>query len=119
MPITPQSIYEQTLVIRSQLGDHLAFQELLCLYSPRLLSFTRRMLAASSDRAEDLLQEAWIAIYRGLPSLLDATRFNAWAFRITRDRVYAELRRGKLPAAPADHVVPDRIAEAEEPRIDP
>ena len=39
-----QQLYEQTLVLRSQIGDELAFQELLTLYGPPLLFFTRRMM---------------------------------------------------------------------------
>jgi RNA polymerase sigma-70 factor, ECF subfamily len=97
VPATAQSIYEETLVVRSQLGDESASRELLRLYSPRLLGFTRKMLAGSTECAEDLLQEVWIAIFRGLPSLLDVTKFRAWAFRIARDRIYREFRRRKLP----------------------
>ena len=36
MPVTPETLYEQTLVVRCQIGDEPAFQELLRLYGPRL-----------------------------------------------------------------------------------
>ncbi len=90
------------LVIRSQIGDELAFQELMTLYGPHLLVFTRKMLPTSHHLAEDLNQEIWLAIYRGLPGLLDAGKFRPWAFRITRDRIYREYRRRKITEQPLE-----------------
>jgi DNA-directed RNA polymerase specialized sigma24 family protein len=100
MPVTPEALYEQTLVVRSQIGDEAAFQELLMLYVPRLLLFTQRMMQSSPEQIADVAQETWIAIYRALPRLLDASKFRPWAFRIARDRIYREYRRRKLPMQP-------------------
>ena len=111
MSATPQSLYEQTLVIRSQLGDEAAFAELLELHAPRLLLFAQRMLQSSPESVADVTQEIWIAIYRALPRLLDVSKFRPWAFRIARDRIYREYRRRKLPAWPADEA---QLAEAPE-----
>jgi RNA polymerase sigma-70 factor, ECF subfamily len=88
------------LVVRSQIGDAAAFEELLKAYGPRLLQFTRSMLQTAPHLVDDLNQEIWLSIYRGLPRLLDAGKFRAWAFRIARDRVYQEFRRRKLPVEP-------------------
>ena len=115
MSITAHHLYEQTLVVRTQLGDEAAFRELLALYSPRLLAFTRRMMSGSMDMAEDLAQEIWVAIFRGLPTLLDVTRFRPWAFRIARDRIYREFRRRKLPFIAMQEVDAEDLAEASEP----
>jgi RNA polymerase sigma-70 factor (ECF subfamily) len=93
---TTQQLYEQMLVLRSQIGDEAAFGELLEMHGPHLLRFTRKMMDSSPAQVEDLVQETWVAIYRGLPSLLDATKFRAWAFRIARDRIYREHRRRKI-----------------------
>ena len=95
-----QQIYEQTLVLRSQLGDEAAFAELLALHGPHLLSFTRNMMRSSPEQVEDLVQEIWLAIYRGLPRLRDVGRFRPWAFRIARDRIYREYRRRKIAVQP-------------------
>ena len=111
MAVTPQQIYEQTLVVRSQLGDEPAFQELLTLHGPRLLHFTRQMMNSSPDSVEDLTQEIWVAIFRGLPGLLDVTKFRPWAFRIARDRIYREYRRRKLPLQPLDDAATDDLPE--------
>jgi len=61
-----QNLYEQMLVIRSQIGDELAFQELMTLNGPHLLGFTRKMLTTSPHLAEDLNQEIWLDIYKEL-----------------------------------------------------
>jgi len=121
MPVTSEQLYEQTLVVRSQIGDEAAFQELLALYGPRLQSFTQRMMQSSPEHVSDLTQEIWIAIFRGLPRLLDAGKFRPWTFRIARDRIYREYRKRKVPLQPIDENVelpaveePDTTADLEE-----
>jgi RNA polymerase sigma-70 factor (ECF subfamily) len=110
-----QQIYEQTLVLRSQLGDEAAFAELLALHGPHLLSFTRNMMRSSPEQVEDLVQEIWLAIYRGLPRLRDVGRFRPWAFRIARDRIYREYRRRKMPIQPLEEGEMEELSEAGEP----
>src|SRR5271165_7652758 len=118
MSSTTQKLYEQTLVLRSQLGDERAFEELLNVYGPRLRSFAKKMMQSSPDTVEDVLQEVWLAIYRGLPGLRDAATFRTWAFRIARDRIYREYRRRKPAELPlnkerADELAVDDAADSE------
>jgi RNA polymerase sigma-70 factor (ECF subfamily) len=89
-------------VIRSQLGDEAAFEDLLKLHGPRLLLFVQRMMQSSPESVADVTQEIWVAIYRALPRLRDVSKFRPWAFRIARDRIYREYRRRKLPVQPVD-----------------
>jgi RNA polymerase sigma-70 factor (ECF subfamily) len=115
---TPERLYEEMLVLRSQIGDEAAFRELLELHGPYLLRFTRKMMDSSPAQVEDLVQEIWVAIYRGLPSLLDAGKFRAWAFRIARDRIYREHRRRKIPVQLLDDDALAALPEsAEEPAL--
>ena len=102
MADTPESLYEQTLVIRSQLGDEAAFEALLQRYGPRLLRFVQRMMQSSPEMIADILQEIWIGIYRALPRLRDVSKFHPWAFRIARDRIYREYRRRRPAVLCAD-----------------
>ena len=92
-----QFIYEQTLVVRAQLGDESAFEELLTLYGTRIFRFVSKMMQSSPQIAEDITQEVWLAIFKGLPRLLEPGKFRPWAFRIARDRIYREYRRRKIP----------------------
>ncbi len=112
-----QQIYEQTLVLRSQLGDETAFAELLTLHGPHLLQFTRSMMQSSPGLVEDLVQEIWLAIYKGLPRLRDVSRFRPWAFRIARDRIYGEYRRRKIPFQPLEESEMEELAEAADPSL--
>ena len=114
MSVTPETLYEQTLVIRSQLGDEAAFGELLKLHGPRLLLFAQRMLQSSPESVGDVTQEVWIAIYRALPKLLDAAKFRLWAFRIARDRIYREYRRRKLPVQPLEDLQLTEVPDSSE-----
>jgi RNA polymerase sigma-70 factor, ECF subfamily len=109
-----QQLYEQTLVIRSQIGDETAFKELLTLYGPHLLCFTRKMMRTSPELVDDLAQEIWLAIYKGLPSLLDASKFRPWAFRIARDRIYREYRRRKITIQTLEEGQTEELASAGE-----
>jgi RNA polymerase sigma-70 factor, ECF subfamily len=114
VPSNTQQLYEQTLVLRSQLGDESAFHELLGLHGPRLFLFTRKMMYTSPDLVEDISQEIWLAIYRGLPGLLDVSKFRPWAFRIARDRIYREYRRRKIAMEPLEEDHVEAMAEADE-----
>ena len=114
MAVTPEQLYEQTLVIRSQIGDEAAFNELLTRNGPWLLLFTQRMLQSSPAQIADVTQEIWVAIFRALPGLLDASKFRPWAFRIARDRIYREYRQRKLPVQPLDQTMLEELPAAEE-----
>ena len=92
--------YELSLVLRSQIGDEAAFEELLTLHSPRLRFFMSRMLGSRHSGSEDLLQDVWLAAYRSLPRLEDAGAFRAWLFSIARARVCRELRRQRIDFQP-------------------
>src|SRR5688572_30451781 len=78
------------------MGDEAAFEELLRQYSPRLRFYVAKMLGEKHERADDLLQEIWLSVFRALPRLNDAAAFRAWLFRIARDRVSREFRRARL-----------------------
>ena len=59
-------------------------------------------MIGAPETVDDLNQEIWLAIYRGLPRLLDASKFKPWAFRIARDRVFREFRRRRLVVRPIE-----------------
>ncbi|HEY2952987.1 MAG TPA: sigma-70 family RNA polymerase sigma factor [Verrucomicrobiae bacterium] len=115
MAATPEALYERMLVIRSQMGDDAAFQELLQMYGPRLLRFTERMMQSAPEQVADVVQETWIAIYRALPRLLEVSKFRPWAFRIARDLIYREYRRRKLHLQPMDEAQLAEVPATEEP----
>ena len=83
---------EQVLVLRYQAGDETALEELVERHYGPLLYFVRRMLGGSAG-AEDVLQDTWLAVVRGLRKLRNPKAFTAWLYRIARNRVYEQLRK--------------------------
>jgi len=101
-------LYLRMLVLRCQTGDERALIDLVNQYQPRLGYFIGKMLGKSQG-VDDLLQDVWLEVLRGLPRLKDASAFPAWVYRIARDRVYREMRgRGWMEA----------IEDAEEPVVE-
>ena len=91
-----ERVYRSILVVRCQAGDRAAFEELVELYQPRLHYFLAGMVG-DDHAADDLLQEVWFDVYRGLARLADPGAFSAWLYRIARHRALAELRKKRLP----------------------
>ena len=87
-----EQIREQVDVIRAQLGDDEAFIRLADSYYPRLLHYVRR-LVRDREAADDVLQEACVAAYRGLPRLKEPERLRPWLYGIARNQARNALRR--------------------------
>jgi RNA polymerase sigma-70 factor, ECF subfamily len=94
-------LYERVVVLRCQAGDDAAFEELVGRYSQRLRYYLRKMLR-EADRAEDVLQDVWLQVLRGLPRLADPGAFPTWLYRVARDRVYGELRKARHTVRPLE-----------------
>jgi RNA polymerase sigma-70 factor (ECF subfamily) len=94
-------LYERVVVLRCQAGDDAAFEELVGIYSQRLRYYLRKMLR-EAGRAEDVLQDVWLQVLRGLPRLADPGAFPAWLYRIARDRAYGELRKVRHTLRPLE-----------------
>ncbi|GGX08892.1 RNA polymerase sigma factor [Streptomyces malachitofuscus] len=82
---------DELLVVRCQLGEREAFRELVAVWHPPLWRYVRGVVG-SSHLADDLVQEAWVAVVRGLPRLRQAERFAPWLFTIARRTVTDHLR---------------------------
>jgi RNA polymerase sigma-70 factor (ECF subfamily) len=90
-------IYERLLIVRCQVGDDAAFREIVDAYGPRLRYYLRKLLGASAD-VEDVLQDVWFDVVRGVPRLVDPGAFPAWLYRIARGRAFRQLR-GRRPTS--------------------
>ncbi|MFG1706893.1 RNA polymerase sigma factor [Nonomuraea sp. M3C6] len=81
---------DELLVVRSQLGERAALAELVARWRVPVWTYVRRMLDA--ERADDVSQEVWLAVVRGLPRLREPARFAPWLFTIARRSVADRLR---------------------------
>ncbi len=86
-----QRIDERIDVIQAQLGDDEAFMALVDRYSGRLLYYIRRLLE-DADRADDVLQDVWLTVYKKINTLRDASAFSVWLYRTARNRAIGVLR---------------------------
>jgi RNA polymerase sigma-70 factor, ECF subfamily len=78
----PQSTaLDSTTISRAKLGDIDAFTAIVEAYHQRCLRFARSMLR-STDDAEDVVQEAFVRVYRALPRYEERHRFESWLFQI-------------------------------------
>ena len=80
---------DELLVVRCQLGEREAFAELVRGWHPVIERYVGRMLGGSGD---DVVQEIWLAVFRGLPGLRQPDRFTPWLFAIARRAVMNRLR---------------------------
>src|ERR1051326_6720963 len=74
-------VHERELVERCRSGDEHAFQELVDLYQNLVFALIARTVQDRS-RAEDLAQEVFLRIHRGLPYFRGEARLSTWIYRI-------------------------------------
>jgi len=79
------------LVAAHLAGDARAFQELVGRYRARLLNFVNRMIG-DRERAEDLVQEAFMRAYRHLHRFDPTKKFSTWIYTIASNLAKNELR---------------------------
>lgn len=83
---------DDTAVVRSFLaGEERAFQELVERYQTRLLNFIYRTIG-DRERAEDLVQEVFIRVYRHMHRFDTAKKFSTWIYTIASNLAKNELR---------------------------
>lgn len=85
-------LLEEYLVAGARLGEARAISRLAALRGPKLMAHAMRLLR-NRDDAEDVVQEAWIEILRGLKGLHDERAFPAWAYRIVTRRAARQVGR--------------------------
>jgi len=72
-------------------GEERAFSELVERYQTRLLNFIYRTIG-DRDRAEDLVQEVFIRVYRHLHRFDRSKKFSTWVYTIASNLSKNELR---------------------------
>ncbi len=84
-----------TEVIQLALQNQEAFAEIVIRYEKKLLRYIRRFTGLNKESAEDVLQEAFIKIYRNLNAFDQSLKFSSWAYRITHNEAVNYLRKNK------------------------
>src|SRR5262245_14113220 len=105
---------ERELVERCRGGDDEAFRELVDRHKRLVFALIGRSVA-NPARVEELSQEVFLRVYRGLPHFRGEARLSTWIYRIVSNLVYEERRSEHLPEVSLDETLADR----ETPRLEP
>ena len=107
---------ESTTISRAKLGDIGAFTAIVEAYHQRCLRFARAMLR-NPDDAEDMVQEAFVRLYRALPRYEERQRFESWLFQILGNvcRTANTVHRREVSRLVEDDSALERVASNDEP----
>ena len=107
---------DRRLVERLRAGDEEAFVELVRRYNGSLLRLAR-MYVPSQAVAEEVVQETWLGVLRGIGRFEGRSSLKTWLFRIlvNRARTRGEREHRSIPFASLARAE----AEEDEPTVDP
>jgi RNA polymerase sigma-70 factor (ECF subfamily) len=77
----PANATETDLVLRCQEGDTISFKQLYRRYQQRVRATLYQL--CGSEMLDDLVQEVFLRVWKGLPKLRKASYFSTWLYRIT------------------------------------
>ena len=117
------TVLEELLVLRCQEGDTKALTELVNRWHPSLRGYAFQLIG-DREAARDVVQDAWIAVMRGIRRLKDPATFRGWIYRIVhnksvdwirgqqrRRQAIQEVAHHSTNATPAPDSQGDRLAE--------
>lgn len=87
---SPHGLDDDDLAQRHLAGDPQAFGALVDRYQTRLLNFIDRTIG-NRERAEDLVQEVFIRVFRHLRGFDQTKRFSTWIYAIASNVAESEL----------------------------
>jgi RNA polymerase sigma-70 factor (ECF subfamily) len=118
----PDTGKDAVLVDRLRAGEERAFEEVVVGLYPAMYAVARGYVGARSV-AEEVVQEAWLGMLRGLDRFEGRSTLRTWVLRIVaniaRDRAVREARSTPFsslePGDAEPAVAPDRFRAADEP----
>lgn len=101
------------LVHRAQRGDQQAFERITLDIYERL-HLVAHGICRDQGAAEDAIQQTVLTVWRELPKLRDAARFEAWSYRILVNACHAESRRLRRLVSGVEARLDDRRQAADD-----
>jgi RNA polymerase sigma-70 factor (ECF subfamily) len=96
-------VKDSELVTRLQAGDESAFVELVTLYQGRLVRLAQTVVGSRAV-AEEVTQDTWLAVLRGVERFEGRSSFQTWLFRILLNRARSAIGREQRAGRPDDTV---------------
>jgi len=87
-----EPVNERALLERCRAGDESAFQELVDRYKGLVFALIARTVQDRS-RAEDLAQDVFLRVHRGLPYFRGEARLSTWIYRIVANVCVQDVSR--------------------------
>src|SRR4051812_16493384 len=112
----PAELTDAAVVDRVLGGDHAAFEILVRRYNQRLFRAARAITRSDVD-AEDVLQQAWLNVFKNLAQFRGDSTFTSWATRITVHEAISVQRKRPIVAEVIDGAsdeTPDRDVDRAE-----
>lgn len=99
--LTPQPARDAAddLVALARSGDHQAFEQLYHAHSPRVFALCLRLAGGDRVAATALLQDVFIAAWRGLPRFRGDAPFTSWLHRLAVNAMLQNARSDKRRSA--------------------
>ena len=102
----PGEATDEALASRAALGDNSAFDEIVLRYQARVYRLAFRLVGG--DDAPDVVQEAFLSVYRNLGSFRQESRFGTWLYRIVTNAALMHHRaRARRPAESLETFLPE------------
>src|SRR5213593_4477157 len=99
-------VVSSELLARCRRGDSRAFEEVVRLTERRVYGLALR-LVGDPHEAEDVSQEAYLRMYRGLAGFREEARFETWMHRIVTNTAFNHRRRRRRFGDLFDEEAPD------------
>jgi RNA polymerase sigma-70 factor (ECF subfamily) len=87
-----QAVDDAALVDRLRAGDEAAFAELVREYQPSLLRFAR-LFVSTPAVAEEVVQETWLGVLKGIDRFEGRSSLKTWIFRILANTAKTRAQR--------------------------
>jgi RNA polymerase sigma-70 factor, ECF subfamily len=92
--VEPKEMTDEELIGRVRGGETRLFGELVRRYQDPVFAMALRLLGDASD-AEDVAQEAFLRVHRGLEGFKGDAKFSTWLYRITCNLCTDWLRKNR------------------------
>ena len=106
---------DDELVARVRAGETRHFAELVTRYQDPVYAMCLRFLGDRTE-AEDVAQEVFLRVHRGLSSFKGEARFSTWLYRITWNLCADWLRRNRKPARSISSI--EAVGDLSDGRVD-
>jgi RNA polymerase sigma-70 factor (ECF subfamily) len=109
---------DEQIIGRVRSGETRHFGELVRRYQDPVYGMVARFVGGSED-AQDIAQDVFLRVFRGLDGFRGESKFSTWLYRITWNLCADWLRRNKRPnreatVVQAAETLPDRRVDLEE-----